>query len=109
MHLDQFILRAEKRVLRAEHGQYVHGSCRHLRLRELEGAPRGRDRILLTLLLFGGIYILIFSAGVLYIYRLLRQGPLPTPIHPERVNPKRPLAVGGPDSHRGIGFDSTPS
>ena len=67
-------------------------------------APRD---VVLTLLLFGGIYILIFSAGILYIYRLLRQGPLPTPIHPVRANPKRPLAVGGSDSHAGIGLDSS--
>jgi cytochrome d ubiquinol oxidase subunit I len=67
-------------------------------------APRD---VALTLLLFGGIYILIFSAGILYIYRLLRQGPLPTPIHPERTNPKRPLAVGGSDSQAGIGLDSS--
>jgi cytochrome d ubiquinol oxidase subunit I len=68
-------------------------------------APRD---VALTLLIFGGIYLLIFSAGTLYIYRLLRQGPLPTPVDPERANPKRPLAAGGPDSHHGIELGSTP-
>src|SRR5271154_2940668 len=69
-------------------------------------APRD---VALTLLIFGGIYLLIFSAGTLYIYRLLRQGPLPTPVDPERANPKRPLAAGGPDSQHGIELGSTPA
>jgi cytochrome bd ubiquinol oxidase subunit I len=37
--------------------------------------------VALTLVVFGTIYALIFAAGTLYIYRLLRQGPLPTPVH----------------------------
>jgi cytochrome d ubiquinol oxidase subunit I len=48
----------------------------------------------ITLLVFGGIYALIFAAGTVYIYRLLRQGPPPTPVQPEVMNPKRPLAAG---------------
>jgi cytochrome bd ubiquinol oxidase subunit I len=49
----------------------------------------------ITLLVFGGIYALIFAAGTIYIYRLLRQGPTPTPRQLEVVtNPKRPLAAG---------------
>ena len=47
----------------------------------------------ITLLVFGGIYALIFAAGTVYIYRLLRQGPLPAPVQPELTNPKRPLAA----------------
>jgi cytochrome bd ubiquinol oxidase subunit I len=50
--------------------------------------------VALTLLVFGGIYALIFVAGTVYIYRLLRQGPSPTPVQPEVTNPKRPLAAG---------------
>src|SRR6204780_4620023 len=49
----------------------------------------------ITLLVFGGIYALIFAAGTVYIYRLLRQGPLPAPVQPELTNPKRPLAAAG--------------
>ena len=49
----------------------------------------------ITLLVFGGIYALIFAAGTVYIYRLLRQGPPATPVPVEVPNPKRPLAVGG--------------
>jgi cytochrome d ubiquinol oxidase subunit I len=48
----------------------------------------------ITLLVFGGIYALIFAAGTVYIYRLLRQGPPPTPVQLEVTNPKRPLSVG---------------
>jgi cytochrome d ubiquinol oxidase subunit I len=48
----------------------------------------------ITLLVFGGIYALIFAAGTVYIYRLLRQGPPPIPGQLEVTNPKRPLAVG---------------
>jgi cytochrome d ubiquinol oxidase subunit I len=49
--------------------------------------------VAITLLVFGGIYALIFAAGTVYIYRLLRQGPLPAPEELEVTNPKRPLAA----------------
>jgi cytochrome d ubiquinol oxidase subunit I len=49
---------------------------------------------LTTLIFFGAIYLLIFSFGTLYIYRLLRAGPIvPEPAQP--TNPKRPLAMPG--------------
>jgi cytochrome bd ubiquinol oxidase subunit I len=51
--------------------------------------------VALTLVVFGAIYALIFAAGTLYIYRLLRKGPLPTSARVEGANPKRPLALGG--------------
>ena len=54
-HLHQSVLRAEQRVFRVEHGQDVHRARRHLHLREFEGAPRLGDRILLPLLLLGGL------------------------------------------------------
>jgi cytochrome d ubiquinol oxidase subunit I len=63
--------------------------------------------VALTLLVFGAIYVLIFAAGTLYIYRLLRQGPLPTPVHLEGANPKRPLALAGPDALTGVATDVT--
>jgi cytochrome bd ubiquinol oxidase subunit I len=50
--------------------------------------------VAITLLVFGGIYALIFAAGTVYIYRLLRQGPAPAPAPREVTNPKRPLAAG---------------
>jgi cytochrome d ubiquinol oxidase subunit I len=65
--------------------------------------------VALTLLVFGAIYALIFAAGTLYIYRLLRQGPLPTPAHVEGANPKRPLALGGSGSAEASALGSTHS
>jgi cytochrome bd ubiquinol oxidase subunit I len=65
--------------------------------------------VALTLVVFGAIYALIFAAGTLYIYRLLRQGPLPTPADLPGANPKRPLAAGGPDSPDTIALGSTHS
>lgn len=52
------------------------------------------DEALVSLLVYGSIYALIFGFGVLYIYRLLAAGPAGTPSgHP--TNAKRPLAVTG--------------
>jgi cytochrome d ubiquinol oxidase subunit I len=48
--------------------------------------------VAVTLLMFGAVYMLIFSAGVFYTYRLLRQGP-PSLVHPEPAPPNRPLAA----------------
>jgi cytochrome bd ubiquinol oxidase subunit I len=58
----------------------------------------------ITLLIFGGIYALIFAAGTVYIYRLLRQGPLPLPVELGVTNPKRPLAVGSVVPLDGVEF-----
>ena len=52
------------------------------------------DAALTSLLLFGLVYLLIFSFGVLYIYRLLRAGPA-VKGHGAPTNPKRPLALPG--------------
>jgi cytochrome d ubiquinol oxidase subunit I len=49
---------------------------------------------LVSLLFFGAIYALIFSFGVLYIYRLLATGPAGTPAG-RPGNAKRPLAITG--------------
>ena len=65
--------------------------------------------VALTLVVFGAIYALIFAAGTLYIYRLLRQGPLPPPAHVEGANPKRPLALGGSGSPDASALGSTHS
>jgi cytochrome d ubiquinol oxidase subunit I len=52
---------------------------------------------LTSLIFFGIIYLLIFSFGTLYIYRLLRTGPSAVPAA-QPTNAKRPLALpgGGP-------------
>jgi cytochrome d ubiquinol oxidase subunit I len=47
---------------------------------------------LLSLALFGGVYLLIFSFGTLFIYRLLRVGPSQVRVE-AAGNPKRPLAA----------------
>jgi cytochrome bd ubiquinol oxidase subunit I len=55
------------------------------------------DAALTSLIFFGVIYLLIFSFGTLYIYRLLRTGPaLPQPVQP--ASSKRPLALPGSSS-----------
>jgi cytochrome bd ubiquinol oxidase subunit I len=47
-----------------------------------------------SLVVFAAVYFLIFMAGVIYIYRLLKVGPGGTPVVASTdVNPKRPLAV----------------
>lgn len=46
-----------------------------------------------TLIIFGLVYALIFMAGVAFIFRLLRRGPVPAPAINENTNPKRPLSI----------------
>uniref|UniRef100_UPI0011AE9E3E cytochrome ubiquinol oxidase subunit I n=1 Tax=Methylobacterium sp. B34 TaxID=95563 RepID=UPI0011AE9E3E len=49
-----------------------------------------------SLAVFGAVYALIFAAGTVYIYRMLKAGILPTPARAgSAANPKRPLAVPG--------------
>jgi cytochrome d ubiquinol oxidase subunit I len=48
--------------------------------------------VAITLTMFAAIYTLIFAAGTLYIYRMLRRGPLPAP-GPQPVSPSRPLSA----------------
>jgi cytochrome d ubiquinol oxidase subunit I len=47
-----------------------------------------------SLIIFGVVYVLIFSFGALYVYRLLKAGPA-APEGEALANPKRPLAVFG--------------
>jgi cytochrome bd ubiquinol oxidase subunit I len=47
-----------------------------------------------SLIIFGVVYVLIFSFGALYVYRLLKAGPA-APESAILANPKRPLAVSG--------------
>ncbi|MDP4024618.1 cytochrome ubiquinol oxidase subunit I [Methylobacterium sp. NEAU 140] len=49
-----------------------------------------------SLAVFFVVYALIFAAGTVYIYRMLKAGIQPTPDHTDSAaNPKRPLAVPG--------------
>jgi cytochrome d ubiquinol oxidase subunit I len=50
--------------------------------------------VTISLAAFALVYLLIFSFGTLYVYRLLRAGPGETTSLPA-VNPKRPLAITG--------------
>jgi cytochrome d ubiquinol oxidase subunit I len=50
--------------------------------------------VTVSLIIFVVVYLVIFSFGTLYVYRLWRAGPVETkPVLP--LNPKRPLAVAG--------------
>ena len=53
--------------------------------------------VTISLTIFAVVYVVIFSFGTLYVYRLLRAGPAESENKPA-VNPKRPLAIasGGP-------------
>jgi len=54
------------------------------------------QQVAFSLALFAAIYLVIFLAGMTYIYRLLRAGPGPTvpaPATPQPPNPKRPLSL----------------
>jgi cytochrome d ubiquinol oxidase subunit I len=49
-----------------------------------------------TLIIFAIVYCVIFTAGVAYIYRLLRRGPVSKSVFdPGGTNPKRPLSLPG--------------
>jgi cytochrome d ubiquinol oxidase subunit I len=51
------------------------------------------EAVTVSLIIFVVVYLLIFSFGTLYVYRLLRAGPVEA--KPVLLNPKRPLAVAG--------------
>ena len=52
------------------------------------------EAVIASLIIFVVVYLIIFSFGTLYVYRLLKAGPIETS-HPLPDNPKRPLAVAG--------------
>jgi cytochrome d ubiquinol oxidase subunit I len=53
-----------------------------------------------TLLLFGTVYAIIFLSGTLFIYRMLRKGPVPVAaVSVSAGNPKRPMALPDRDAH----------
>jgi cytochrome bd ubiquinol oxidase subunit I len=51
------------------------------------------EAVTVSLLIFVVVYLLIFSFGTLYVYRLLRAGPVEA--EPVLLNPMRPLAIAG--------------
>jgi cytochrome bd ubiquinol oxidase subunit I len=51
----------------------------------------------LSLIIFAVVYLVIFSFGTLYVYRLLKAGPVEVAVM-LTANPKRPLAVSGASS-----------
>jgi cytochrome d ubiquinol oxidase subunit I len=53
--------------------------------------------VALSLAMFAVVYALIFTAGAIYIYLMLKRGPRPTPVEPHATNPSRPLAAAGDD------------
>ena len=50
--------------------------------------------VTVSLIIFVAVYLVIFSFGTLYVYRLLRAGPVESESFLP-INPKRPLAVAG--------------
>ena len=52
----------------------------------------GRD-VLISLVAYVIVYVVIYSFGLMYIYRLLRDGPAPEPPGEVNPTPSRPLAV----------------
>lgn len=52
------------------------------------------EAVMASLIIFVVVYLIIFSFGTLYVYRLLKAGPIEAN-HPLPDNPKRPLAVAG--------------
>ena len=65
--------------------------------------------VMISLTIFVSVYLVIFSFGTLYVYRLLRAGPVEAE-HVRSANSKRPLAVTGsariPENKEGIGRDT---
>ena len=52
------------------------------------------EAVTASLIIFAVVYLFIFSFGTLYVYRLLKAGPIEAS-HPIPDNPKRPLAMAG--------------
>jgi len=54
-------------------------------------------QVAISFLVFGIVYVTIATAGVAYVYRLLKNGPSAEPeLIGNGANPKRPLAIAGP-------------
>jgi len=54
------------------------------------------SQVATTLIIFAVVYSVIFAAGTVFIYRLLRRGPVAVPpLGIGKTNPKRPLSMSG--------------
>jgi len=58
----------------------------------------GAGSVLASLLVFAGVYVTVFGAGIWYLFKLVRKGPQPQEAAPQREHgektPARPLSVG---------------
>ncbi len=67
-------------------------------LRTVDAAsPIPAPVVLTTLILFAIVYAVVFSAGLVYINRLIRKGPIPGGPPPDGV-PSRPISAAGDES-----------
>jgi cytochrome d ubiquinol oxidase subunit I len=55
-------------------------------------SPVAAPTVALSLVLFVLVYCVVFSVGILYVYRMLAKGPAPVPHAPDAL-PNRPLSV----------------
>jgi cytochrome d ubiquinol oxidase subunit I len=64
-----------------------------------------RPAAMTSLILFGAVYVIIFSFGTFYIYRLLQAGPSRIAVSsPYGAVPNRPMSLAGPEPDAGPGF-----
>lgn len=56
-------------------------------------SPVAASTVALSLLLFVLVYCVVFSIGILYVYRMLKKGPQPM-LHDAKALPNRPLSAG---------------
>jgi cytochrome bd ubiquinol oxidase subunit I len=64
-------------------------------------SPVGATQVFVSLLLFVVVYVVVFSIGVWYVYRMITKGPQPSQPGPETL-PNRPLAGGQPDAKESV-------
>ncbi|AUC95513.1 cytochrome ubiquinol oxidase subunit I [Bradyrhizobium sp. SK17] len=62
--------------------------------------------VMVSLAIFVVVYVVIFSFGTIYVYRLLRAGPIASD-HVAAANPKRPLAATAAEFGPGVARESS--
>jgi cytochrome d ubiquinol oxidase subunit I len=55
-------------------------------------SPVAASTIAISLVMFLLVYVVVFSVGILYVYRMLAKGPKTAPHEPQAL-PNRPLSV----------------
>lgn len=71
-----------------------------LRTRDAVSAGLSGPEVLTSLILFCSLYVVVFSFGTTFIFRILKSGPF-EPVSAAPRNPKRPLAfISGADRER---------